>query len=85
MDVPRRSFTSAMTRPMSFIELALISAMMSRIFASRLGIVELRGQEAFDNGDFALLGSGAVLAAALTVEFGALAALLDHLLEDFGD
>ncbi len=32
-----------------------------------------------------LLGSGAVLAAALTVELGALAALLDHLLEDFGD
>ena len=53
----------------------------------RLGLLvaQLRGQEAFDDRDFAFFGGSAVLAIALAVDLGRFAALLDHLLQDFGD
>ena len=54
-----------MTRPMSFIELAPVSAMISRIFACGFFLAHLRGQEALDDGDLGFFGRGAVLAAVL--------------------
>ena len=54
IDAPSRSFTSAITRPMSFIEHAPVSATISRIFASASASLSLRGQEALDHRDFAL-------------------------------
>ena len=70
MLAPRRSFTSAMTRPMSFMLDAPVSATIARILACGVGVAELRGEEAFDHGDLALFGGGAVLAVALAVDVG---------------
>ena len=62
---PRRSFTSAITRPMSFIDDAPVSAMIARIAASASASLNCGGQEALDHRDLGFLGRGAVLAAAL--------------------
>ena len=85
IEAPSRSFTSAMTRPMSFIDDAPVSATISRIFASASASLSCCGQEALDHGDLGFLGGGAVLAAVLAVDVGRFAALLDHFLQHFGD
>ena len=70
IEAPRRSFTSAMTRPMSFIEEAPVSATISRIFASASASLSCFGQEALDHRDLGFLDGGAVLAAVLAVDVG---------------
>ncbi len=59
-----------MTRPMSFIEEAPVSAMISRIFASASASLSCAGKEPLDHRDLAFLGGGTVFAAALAVEVG---------------
>ena len=83
--VPSLTFTSAMTRPMSFIDEAPVSAMIDWIAALASASLNLGRQEALDHGDLGLFRGGQLLAVALAVELDRFAALLDHLLQHFGD
>ena len=74
-----------MTRPMSFMPEAPVSAMIAGIAALGFFVAHLRGKEALDDRDFGFLGRGELLAVALAVELGRFAALLDHFLQHFGD
>ena len=59
--------------------------MIAWIAALGFVVAHLRRQEALDDRDLGFFGRGELLAAALAVEFGRFAALLDHFLQDFGD
>ena len=63
-----RAFTSAMTRPMSFIDEAPSSAMIAAIAALGFVLAHLLRQEPLDDRDFGLFGFGQLGAAALAVE-----------------
>ena len=79
-----RSFTRAMTRPMSFIDDAPVSAMIACDGGAASASLHLRGQEALDHRDLGLFGGRQFLAVALAIDVDRFAALLDHFLQHLG-
>ena len=80
-----RSFSSAITRPMSLRLCAPVSATIAAIAASASASLICARQEGLDHRDFGRFGVGQLRAAALGVHVDRFAALLDHLLQHLGD